>query len=245
MAIVTTDNRYYSEIASAIREKIGGSALYAPAQMAAAIKSIQGGEAMSIETIWAICGYEPPPELPVGYTLLEYIQSTGTQYINTGFKPNQNTHIIMDVQATATGTHVYWGARTGSLVNTFCCFALSGTSVRSDFGTTQKSMSTSKITSRVIVEQNKNVCTHGELSVSHDAQTFQCDFPLYLLAANTTGSVEYASMPSKVYSCRIYDNGTLVRDFVPCKNPSGVFGLYDMANAQFYGNAGSGSFTGA
>lgn len=180
--------------------------------------------------------------LPDGYTKLTHIESTGTQYINTGFKPNNNTRVVMDAQATATGTYVYWGARTGSLSKTFCCFVFA-TSVRSDYGTTQKNISTSNTTSRVIVEQNKNVCTHGELSVSHDAQTFQCDFPLYLLAANTNGSAEYASMPAKVYSCRIYDNGTLIRYYVPCINPSGDAGLFDVVNQQFYGNAGTGVFT--
>lgn len=34
------------------------------------------------------------------YTLLDYIQSSGTQYIDTGFIPNQNTKIEMRVQTT-------------------------------------------------------------------------------------------------------------------------------------------------
>ena len=32
--------------------------------------------------------------LPSGYTPLEYIKSSGTQYINTGFNPNQNTRKV-------------------------------------------------------------------------------------------------------------------------------------------------------
>ena len=35
--------------------------------------------------------------LPSGYKRLEYIQSTGTQYIDTGFKPNNNTRVVMDL----------------------------------------------------------------------------------------------------------------------------------------------------
>ena len=48
-----------------------------------------------------------------------------------------------------------------------------------------------------------------------------------------------------LYSCQIYDNGTLVRDFVPCINGSGEVGLYDLVGKQFYGNAGTGVFTGS
>ena len=35
--------------------------------------------------------------LPSGYTELEYIQSTGTQYINTGFMPNGKSKIAMNL----------------------------------------------------------------------------------------------------------------------------------------------------
>ena len=40
----------------------------------------------------------------------------------------------------------------------------------------------------------------------------------------------------------MYDNGTLIRDFIPCKNASGVIGLWDDVNGVFYQNAGSGTF---
>ena len=40
--------------------------------------------------------------LPDGYTRLEFIQSSGTQYINTGFSPNQNTRVLCKFQYTST-----------------------------------------------------------------------------------------------------------------------------------------------
>ena len=39
----------------------------------------------------------PKQGLPSGYTELAYIQSSGTQYINTGFKQNQNSRVVMHV----------------------------------------------------------------------------------------------------------------------------------------------------
>lgn len=47
----------------------------------------------------------------------------------------------------------------------------------------------------------------------------------------------------KLYYCKIWDNGSLVRNFVPCKNTSGILGLYDIVNNVFYTNAGTGTFT--
>ena len=40
----------------------------------------------------------------------------------------------------------------------------------------------------------------------------------------------------------IWESDTRVRDFIPCKNPSGTVGLYDTVNGTFYGNAGTGTF---
>lgn len=41
----------------------------------------------------------------------------------------------------------------------------------------------------------------------------------------------------EIHSCQMYDNGTLVRNFVPAKNSSGEVGLYDRANKGFYTNS--------
>lgn len=45
MAIVTTDNQHYADIAAAIRSKNGTETLYKPSEMAAAIQAISGGGA--------------------------------------------------------------------------------------------------------------------------------------------------------------------------------------------------------
>ena len=47
----------------------------------------------------------------------------------------------------------------------------------------------------------------------------------------------------RLYSAKIYDSGTLVRNFIPCKNDNNVVGLYDLVNDVFYRNAGTGTFT--
>lgn len=47
-----------------------------------------------------------------------------------------------------------------------------------------------------------------------------------------------------MYRCKIYSNGTLVRDFIPCyRNSDNVIGLYDTLNNVFYTNVGTGTFT--
>jgi len=50
---------------------------------------------------------------------------------------------------------------------------------------------------------------------------------------------------ANMYSCQIYKGKDLplVRDFVPCINPSGEIGLYDLVSNQFYKNKGTGVLT--
>ena len=50
---------------------------------------------------------EPEPEV----NFVEYVQSTGTQYIDTGFVPDNNTRIVIDIQATKAGTYGVFGGR--------------------------------------------------------------------------------------------------------------------------------------
>lgn len=54
----------------------------------------------------------------------------------------------------------------------------------------------------------------------------------------STYSSEY--LPGRMYYFKIYDNGTLVRDLVPCINPSNVVGAYDIVNGVFYASENSG-----
>ena len=47
----------------------------------------------------------------------------------------------------------------------------------------------------------------------------------------------------KMYAdyCKIYNNGILIRDFIPCEY-EGVFGLWDKVTNQFFANNGTGEF---
>lgn len=48
----------------------------------------------------------------------------------------------------------------------------------------------------------------------------------------------------RLYYFRIYDGDILVRDFVPCVDSEGIYGLYDKLSETFYVNIGSDLFIG-
>ena len=69
--------------------------------------------------------------IPGGYTQLEYIQSTGTQYIDTGIKGNGTTKVHINARyyttTTAGGSGRIFGSRDAAAVNAFAIGSASGT----------------------------------------------------------------------------------------------------------------------
>lgn len=183
-----------------------------------------------------------PRNLPSGYTQVEYIESSGTQYIDTGFKPSNNSRVVMDIQASEFNNRWLFGSRTSSTSASFAVGLMSTSTVHSEYGSANTTATVSKATERTTVDKNKNVCLFGSVAVTNTAATFSGTYPIYLLSLNNGGTAASKGFVGKLYSCQIYNNGTLVRDYVPCKNSAGTAGLYDLANGSFYTNAGSGTF---
>ena len=187
---------------------------------------------------------QPVSPLPDGYVQLEYIESTGTQYINTGFTPNQDTRVVCDVVfpgTTGTSGKYVFGSRTTLTQNSYTYFSYNS-KYETTYNTQDNVCYQNLITGRFIVDKNKNITTTNGTEYSHTYANFTCPGPLYLFALNNNGSL-FGGGSLSLYSCQIYDNDVLIRDFVPCINPGGEVGLYDLVNGVFYGNAGTGAFT--
>ena len=199
---------------------------------------------LDAETIY-VFQYTTKPysgELPVGYTKVEYIQSSGTQYIDTGFKPNQDTRISMTVDFPRSGTTWLYGGRTSAGSNSFGFLCLSGQMYRFDYASSMNELTT-KPTGIFTINSDKNECyINGELAFTATYTTFASPVNMYIFNNNNNGSLSGGSS-AKLYNCSIYDNGVLIRHFIPCKNPDGAIGLYDTIGKQFYANAGTGEFT--
>lgn len=71
--------------------------------------------------------------------------------------------------------------------------------------------------------------------------TFSLSYNLAIFANNRSGSIQEKTKMA-LYYCKIYENENAIRDFIPCQDPSGNIGLYDVISGEFYGNAGTGVF---
>ena len=190
-------------------------------------------------------------ELPSGYRLLEYIQSSGTQYIDTGVPVTSNLGIKASIRNLAwTGSDFcnFYGVHSYNVY-----FALSyvkgENSLLAEVILNAALKVTYISTSPVVpynyeIEHNYrnsgNIVVNGiNYGVSYSSHI--ANLTLYICADNLFGSADRFSC-IQLKSFQITDGNTVVRNFVPCINPSGAVGLYDLVNGRFYGNAGSGSF---
>ena len=180
--------------------------------------------------------------LPGGYTKLAYIESTGTQYINTGFIPNNNTKAVCDAELISGTNNI--SVPFGTYESGSNRFALM---YHHQLGWTHWVGGASGQCAGEQLGRHTFTLTGTSLIVDSATKTFTTaaftgSVPMFIFGINYQGSLDYAAS-MRLYSCKIYDNGALVRDFVPCKNASGTVGLYDDANGVFYSNAGSGTFS--
>lgn len=194
--------------------------------------------------------------LPDGYTQLQYIESHGTEYIDTGFKPNQNTRVVADVMLTNIDLgNVIFGSRSEGENDSvgpdqFVTWHSKATFM-DNYGTEDSTVvNLNGLNVRATIDKNKNVTSVNGVSVTHAEQTFAPPYPMLIFTTNQGGDPYGVNAFMRLYSFRIYSssedgNDLLIRNFIPVKNPDGEYGIYDLVDGKFYSNAGTGAFTGA
>ena len=191
-------------------------------------------------------------ELPDGFRKCDYIESNGKQYIDTGFVPNQNTRIDMVVYPTSIANingsdgFVAYGSGDTSTSNAIEVYSWDG-NAEVHYGSQYIYEYKIGVNDKLRIVQNKNFAyiineTKGtSWNKTFNSQTFTCPRSLYLAACY---QIIFYYGNQKIYSCRIYDNDVLVRDFVPCVRQDGIVGLFDFISKSFYFSANGNNFIG-
>lgn len=185
--------------------------------------------------------------IPADYQEVEYIQSTGTQYIDTGIVGADGITTNVSVYRTATSTNeCFCGAFDGThrlwLIYTF------GNSWYRGYNGAAGAMCASTPIEQWVtinVSTEDGTVTHninGTKYTGRYSVGFSAVNNVYLFAMSTNNGASYYGRCRMAY-CKLYDNETLVRDFVPCYRKSdGVAGMFDLVTETFFTNKGTGEF---
>ena len=185
------------------------------------------------------------------YKRVEHLDFTGGQYINTGIIPTANIKTESSFVAKS-GDKWLFGSRTSYGSSDIYAFHItSGTEVWYQI----KTNNTSPTRNVAAYFNNKSSLSTSRSAFTFNGQTFSglgtdalatSTWPMYIGSINTAGKADGGggrNFVGELYSFKIWDGTTLVRDFVPVvRSRDGVAGMYDMVENKFYANIGSGSF---
>lgn len=184
------------------------------------------------------------------YQQVEYIESTGSQYIDTGYIPNQDTRVISEFEYTKDpgNTGFIFGAGYSATDRAFELYTWTN-NWNSPYGNTNIIVGTSAslLTSgKIYADKNKNtILIKYSDGTEQTGQTDYTEFTvpnrnIWLFSINR-GSTVFLADCVRLYSCKIYDDNKLIRNFIPViRKIDNKPGMYDKITKQFYTNAGSG-----
>lgn len=268
-------NSKMTAIANAIRAKRGISGTLSLDQMATEIENIQTGITPSgTKTITANGTYDvtqfasaevdtnPIPNL---YTKLEYIESSGTQYIDSGVMPTENCVAEIDFELTGYTNSDYIALVSASTHMYLVHFAhFTGGSIRfasnwfyySDPVSFKYISKNHRYRAFCCIFNNGNdtghraggvaMTTEGNYSArSYETQTYTPTNNFFIFARNNGGGTVSYQAKARLYALKLYTDGILRRDFVPAlRKADSIIGLYDRVSDSFFTNIGTGAFTG-
>lgn len=187
--------------------------------------------------------YLVPPE----YQAVEYLKSSGTQYINTNKSlATYGTNIIIEVDARYTG----FGS---GLLRDFICGAIGSKynyigvyddNLTLQYGNDGANFGAPNTLRHLYkIDANSRKAYIDETMQTLPTPSAAVSFPFHVFAANNNGNADFLSK-IELYHLLIKDSAdTKIMELIPCYRKSdSVAGLWDKVSETFYTNAGSGTF---
>lgn len=214
--------------------------------------SLPDAKANSLTSV-VLDGATEQRNLPVGYTQVEYIESTGTQLIDTGINGTQITRFVVKgtcaptsggnnsqlLGGTNSSAYTFFGCRvTVGTPYWYCRDASGGLGAPSHLSIIDCTINSTTSQTGTLKDLVTGT-TEGFISLASSDWGFP-DENLLLFGGDSTRR----STDVTCYSLQLYTSSGLVRNLIPCRrNSDSVLGMYDTVTGTFLTNQGTGTFT--
>ena len=179
---------------------------------------------------------------------VEYLESTGIQYIDTGIIPTSEYKYEVTVSKTADNTAEVvplgsWNAWQNAMFGSDIKNSTVGIYILWGGGSHQTNIITNDwitLYGERGLSKATLISTGEVLASKNFAGNFTCNQSAYLFALNQNGSIKYKGS-CKISRAKIWNGDTLVRNFIPVR--VGQIGyMYDKVSGKLFGNKGTGNF---
>ena len=196
--------------------------------------------------------------LPAEYQEVEWIESHGTEYINTNINQEDFGFYIKFISNDEISTTSFGCIMGGRYASNSSDFQLSSYTTDANYNngwrgtfryggssqTYNAHLNDKGVLNEIEYHPDTDVYSaNGSDYASYADGTISNTRYVYLFALhNNQSATQHAKV--RLYSFKVFRSGQLFADFVPCyRKADGVIGLYDILNDNFRTNAGSGTFT--
>ena len=181
--------------------------------------------------------YTPTEKISNEYQRIKYIESTGTQYINTNYNPVTLTGSYCEFQCPTIGTTTEYDTIFGSYDNNnTSSYQLntynSGRFSRNNYN---YNISISTGVEKIAHSKNQNILlSTNNTSTSVDSTTLTDNYPIYIFANNSNDTIDNISKSLKLYHLVLFENSRVMHDYIPViRILDNKPGLYDEVNGEF------------
>lgn len=207
-------------------------------------------------------------EIPLEYKEIDFIESDGGSYIDTGILPSADLKIVAKFQHAATytidtaerqyifGTYsrdtnnevdsryqFYYGGAYTSGTETIQSPPFCGWGKGSENIGYKKLSLTPDIQEHTLIIENGTFTFDGEVQATFSNNIFTGQNPIYLFASNENGTVNYFSKNVRGIQFEFYRNNELIANFVPRLHVSNnTFGMLETVSNTFHASEGQGHF---
>ena len=178
--------------------------------------------------------------IPSGYKRLEYIRATGTQYLDLGVTMEKTDSVTLEATMTldAPSDTRYFGA------NGYMQIAVTsgGYSIN---GLAMKPLGKQDVVKCVFASVTESLYINNVLAESKNWSSYNASntkIGLFKMGDPSNGWYSGAALSGNLYGGTLIKDGVTVCNVIPCKNASGVVGVWDDAAGVFRGSAGTSNF---
>ena len=179
------------------------------------------------------------------YERIEYIESNGSSYIDTGIYGSDSLDIEISLYSLG-NTVFFLIGRLSYFERTYgVVFEQPYETLRFDYYNKLNYLSVSANKRVTLRKSGLDLYVNNVFTNRLPENKFTTPSTLLMFGVLQNGAVNSSPAGSKIYFLKMMENGMLVRDFIPVKRKSdGVIGMYDLVGRKFYTSPNGVAFTG-